>query len=97
LWSAGENGGSDLHFREKSERHFRSVVSLGLSGFGGEIVLVVSPDESGRHSFFQYSVRSLYESRDHRDNLFQLGLATKIRIIVNRIANLQDIMNCGKY
>ena len=40
--SAGENGASDLHFKEKSERHFRAVASLGSSGFGGGFVLVLS-------------------------------------------------------
>ena len=29
--SAGENGASDLKVRKKSERHFRSVASLGSS------------------------------------------------------------------
>jgi hypothetical protein len=42
LPSACENGASDLHLREKPERHFRSVASLGSSGFGGGIVLVLS-------------------------------------------------------
>jgi hypothetical protein len=40
--SAGENGASDLHFKETSERHFRSVASLGSSGFGDGFVLVLS-------------------------------------------------------
>ena len=40
--SAGENDASDLHFNAKSERHFRSVASLGSSGFGGGFVLVLS-------------------------------------------------------
>jgi hypothetical protein len=97
--SAGGNGASDLDFRENSERHFRSVASLGSSGFGGGIVLVLSIAVLVLvlDSIFRYSVHSLNQSSEHRYNPFQVGFTTAIRIIVDRVANLQDIMNCSTF
>ena len=72
--SAGENGPSDLHFKKKSERHFRSVASLGSSGFGGGIVLVLSIAVLVLvlvlETLLGYSVGSLYQSSEHRHDPF---------------------------
>ena len=70
--SAGENIASDLHFKEKSERHFRSVASLGSSGFGGGIVLVLSIAVLVLvlETLLGYSVGSLYQSSEHRHDPF---------------------------
>jgi hypothetical protein len=72
--SAGENGASDLHFKEKSERHFRSVASFGSSGFGGGIVLVLSIAVLVLvlvlETLLGYSVGSLYQSSEHRHDPF---------------------------
>ena len=74
--SAGENNASDLHFKEKSERHFRSVASLGSSGFGGGFVLVLSIAVLVLvlvlvlETPLGYSVGSLYQSSEHRHDPF---------------------------
>ena len=65
--SAGENGASDLHFKEKSERQFRSVALLDSSGFGGEFVLVLV---LVLETLLGYSVGSLYQSSEHRHDPF---------------------------
>ena len=74
---------SDLHFKEKSERHFRSVASLGSSGFGGGfvlvlsiavlvlvLVLVLSIAVLVLETLLGYSVGSLYQSSEHRHDPF---------------------------
>ena len=70
--SAGENGASALHFKEKSERHFRAVASLGSAGFGGGIVLVLSIAVLVLvlETLLGYSVGSLYQSSEHRHDPF---------------------------
>jgi hypothetical protein len=64
---SSQDGASDLHFKEKSERQFRSVALLDSSGFGGEFVLVLV---LVLETLLGYSVGSLYQSSEHRHDPF---------------------------
>jgi hypothetical protein len=96
LWrSAGGNGASDLDFREKSERHSRTMESLRSSGFRVWFVLVLSIAVLVLvlDSFLRYPAGSLEQSSYHQYDSFQVRFTNLVRIIFNRIADLQDIVN----
>ena len=93
--SAGGSGASDLDFRGKSERHSRAVASLRSPGFRVWFVLVLSIAVLVLvlDSFLRYPGGSLDQSSYHRYDSFQVRFTNLVRIIFNRIADLQDIVN----
>ena len=81
-----------------STNHFQFArPSLGSSGFGGGLVLVLSIAVLVLDRSLRYTRGSLNQSSQHRHNSFPVRLTTTIRLTINRVADSQHIMNRGTF